>query len=136
MAGLGGLQCNFRRLEIPDFTYQYDVWILPQNRSQPRRKGYARLRVYLNLVDSGKQVFNWILDRNDVLGRGFEPIEGGVKGRGLSTAGRPGHEDHSLWAPQNTFERPKVFDSKIQALHRHFGFAAVEDADHNFFAEV
>ena len=63
---LRGPHGNFGRLEIPDFTHQHDVGVVPEHGAQPGGEGQADLIAHLDLDRAFQLIFDGILESDDL----------------------------------------------------------------------
>ncbi len=64
------------RLGVADFADHDDVWILPQNASEPACKGHTLLEIDLSLRNALRLILNWIVEHIEMTPaqRGLSPI--------------------------------------------------------------
>ena len=70
-----GLNCDAARFRIADLADHDHVRILPEQRSEQRRKGAPDTLVYLKLVDTGQIVLNGILNGAEIALDTFDRLE-------------------------------------------------------------
>src|SRR5262249_5694660 len=135
MPGEGSLHGNLRGFQIPDFSHQDLVRVLPQNRSQRRGKGYTNLRVDRHLDDAVHVIFDRVFSGDDLLRDLVELIEGRIQGGGLARAGRPGDQDDAIGLA-NQFP-VGIEDDRLHPnlVEIELDDGAVQDADDDAFAE-
>ena len=100
----GGFNRDFRRLGIADFTNHYDVRILAQNGAQRIGESQPDFFFGRHLVDARDLEFDRIFDRDDVIDRVIEFVEGRIKGRRLARAGWTSDEDQTMRRVHRAFE--------------------------------
>ena len=66
VAGHGGLNGNLSRFEISNFSNEYHIGIVSQDRTKPSSEVEPNFMIDLNLADAGHLIFNRILDGNDL----------------------------------------------------------------------
>ena len=88
----GDLRC----LPVTNLTHHHDVRVLAQDRSQGGRKGQARQRVDLDLIDPVQSVFHGVLEGHDVESLLVQLGERGEQAAALSTSRGPRGQDHTL----------------------------------------
>ena len=96
MAGERRLDSDLGRLLVTDLTDQDDVGVLAKDGSQAVGKADIRHFVDLALVDVVEHVLDRILDGHDVADLLVELVDRGIERRRLTTAGRTGHDHHSV----------------------------------------
>ena len=96
VAGLRGLDGDFRGFEVADFADHHHVRILAQEGAQRRGEGQAHLVVDVDLVDAGQVDFRRVLRGGDVRVFRVQDVEAGVQRHGLARAGGAGDQDHAL----------------------------------------
>src|SRR3989344_4530619 len=80
------------RFRVPDLAYHNNIRVLPKKRFQPGSKREVHSRIYLNLVNSRKRVFNRVFKGGNIYTVFLNEIQKTVKGRGFpGTRGTRGH---------------------------------------------
>jgi len=75
MSGLRRFERDVGRFLVANFAHENHVRILPQDRSQPAGKCDPGARVDLHLVHARNLELDWVLERDDVVGRRLDEIE-------------------------------------------------------------
>ena len=96
VTGERGFRGDLGGFQIPDFTDENDVGILPHQRAENRGEFQVDVGVDLTLRDPGHDNFNGILDRRNVDARFVDFRQRGVEGGGLAGAGRPGDKNDAV----------------------------------------
>src|SRR5271154_158794 len=100
MPRLSSLQsdsCGFLISDLPD---KNNVRVLAENRPQASCKSHACFGINLNLIYAIELIFDWILDGDDVVCRGLDPVKRSVERGALAASGWAGNEDHPLGTEQ------------------------------------
>ena len=87
---------DLRRFSVTDLPDHHDIRILPDQRTQPSRKGQPRALIHLDLRHTRQPVLHRILDRNDTHRLLIQELQRRIQRRRLSAARRPRREDQPL----------------------------------------
>ena len=120
--------CRFRIANLP---HHDDVGILSDYGAQSCGEGQADLGVDLYLIDPMQLILDGVLDGEDLLLRGEDGAQGGVQGRRLTAAGRPGSEDHPVRKPDQLLHPVVSFRQHPDVRQGIVHGAAVEQAQHH-----
>src|SRR5690349_4851785 len=135
VAGLRGLDGDFRRLEVANFADHDDVRILAKEGAKRRGEREANLGVDVHLVDAGQIDFRRVFGRGDVGVFTVENVETGVERHGFTRAGRTGDEDHALRLREVLeidLALERFVTQRVDAEHCRRG---IENTADDFFAE-
>ena len=135
VAGEGRLHGDLRGFAVPDLADHDDVGVLAKYRTEPVGKGEIDLRVHLDLADPLELVLDRVLDGDDVLFRGVDTGEGGVKGGGLAAAGRSGNQDDAAGPGEEALHGLHIGRGETDIGQRDDPPLLVEETEHHPFAE-
>ena len=96
MAGEGCIDGDAGGFQIADLTDHDDVRRLTQNGAQGAGEGHSDLGLHVHLVDAGHDVFDRILDRDDLAALVVDLRKAGVERGCFSGSGRTGDEDDAV----------------------------------------
>ena len=130
-----GLNSNLRCLQVSNFTHQNDVRILPQNRTQTRRKRNANVMVDLDLYDPVNVILDRILSRDQLFRDLIHLRQGRIQRRCLARTGRTGHQHNSV---RTLHDLPKIGHRHL--VHPYLGqrqryHRSVQDSHNHALAE-
>ena len=134
VTGERGLDRNFYRFLVTNFTKKNCVGILTQNRPESSGKGQSTLEVDLDLIHSRKLVFNGILDRDNILLRGKNFPDAGIECCGLSTPRRPGDQEHPVGLVDGLANIDQRFLFEVQGIQVQCQVARIQNTQHDFLA--
>ena len=135
MAGEGGLDRDFRRLEVADFADEDDVRVLTKEGPQRRGEVQADVLPDLDLVDPHQIEFDRVLGRHDVRFGGVDLRNGRIQGVRLAAAGRTGDEDHAPRLGDRDFELGQRLALESELRHVQHQLVLVEETKDDFLAE-
>ena len=130
-----GLNRNSCCLQVTNFADHHDIRILTQDRAQRLGKVQSNLRLNLNLVDSGKLVFDRIFDGKQLQFRTIEMLQRRVKRCRFSASGRAGHKDDTVRQRHQAMQVGLRCLIKAKLREIELDARAVENSHHNTFAE-
>ena len=96
VAGEGRIDRNARGLEIADLTNHDDVRSLTQDGAEGAGEGHADVGFDMDLVDPGHDIFDRVLDRDDLTALVVDLRKAGVKCGGFTRSGGTGDEDDAI----------------------------------------
>jgi hypothetical protein len=134
MAGHGGAQADLGGLLIAHFADQDNVRILAQDGAQHARECQLDFGIHLNLIDTGKTVFNRIFNRNNLVDRLVEFLEGAIQRCGFAAAGRTGHQHHAVRVIDQPAHAHQQFRRQVELLQVEYAGGLVEQTHHGRLA--
>ena len=134
VAGLGGVNRYFGGLLVADFTEADDVRILAQGVAQQLGKGDVGLVVDLHLTDVLHDMFDRILDGDDVFERIVDRLEQGVERSGLAAPGGAADQDHAGGHPDRVLHDLEILSGQAGVAQRDRAGAGCEHPDGDLLA--
>jgi hypothetical protein len=116
--GERGPHRDLRRLGVADLADHDDVRVLAQDGAEAAGEVEADLALHLDLLDPRLAVLHRILDRDDVLARRLDRLDGGVQRRRLAAARGPGQEHHPPRALDRAQEHLELLGLEPEVLER------------------
>src|SRR6478672_5821898 len=123
---------NIGGLVVANFTHHHDVRVLPQNRTQGRRKIQSDVVAHRNLIDSVELVLDRVFHRHDVVLRVVQLLENGVERGRFTRTGWAGDQNH----PVRRVDRFPEFHQRLliqsHLVDRAGQRGLVQNTNHNF----
>ena len=92
-----GLDGNFSGFQIPDFSNQDYIWVLPYDRAQSFGKGKINFWIYLNLSYAFDLILYGIFYSNDIDLRVVYGGNGRIESRCFATSRGACYQNNSVW---------------------------------------
>src|SRR5436305_9055024 len=90
------LDRDLRRFLVPDFTDEYDIRVMAENRAQSASKSQPRLLGHLNLVHAAKLILDWVFNRYDFPDGIIDAVQRRVERRSLAASRWTGDQDDAV----------------------------------------
>ncbi|OQB89600.1 MAG: hypothetical protein BWX86_02420 [Verrucomicrobia bacterium ADurb.Bin122] len=124
------------RLLVADFADEDHVGVHAQVATERAGKREPDLTVHLHLIDAWKRVLDRVLRRLDVHVRRIDLGERGVERHRLAGAGRAAVQNHAVRLADALAVALQILLGETERGQRQRGLLFVEDAHHDFLAEV
>ena len=112
--GERGIDRDARGFQVANFANHDHIGRLAQDRTQGGREAQSHQIIDLHLVDAGQQVFDRVLDRDDLAVGAIDEVQTGVKGGGFAGAGGPGDQQDAVGQPDHALEGLLVIREEAQ----------------------
>src|SRR5918997_2243346 len=135
MARQGSLDADLGRILVAYLAYHHDVGVGAQDVPQAGGEGQADLGVDLHLVEAWYLLLDRVLDGYDVLLRGIQLFEGGVKRRGLARTCGPRNQGSPVRPAEHSLETLVVPLLEAQLPQIRLNADRIEQPQHDLLTE-
>src|SRR2546425_5163727 len=134
VAGEGGLDGDFDRLQVADLADEDHVGVLPDDVSESGGKGQPDLRLHWNLVHAFQLVLDGVFDGDDLAVGRVDLLERGVERGRLAGAGGTGYQQDAVGPLDERLEVLERVGPEAELLQRQEDTGAIEESHDDRFA--